>query len=49
MLNNPTMSKRLNDLGFVVLVNQPEEFAAYIKLEVERMGKIVKAFNLKPE
>ena len=49
VLNNPTMSKRLNDLGFVVLVNQPEEFAAYIKLEVERMGKIVKAFNLKPE
>ncbi len=49
VLNNPTVNKRLSDLGFVTVGNQPEEFAAYIKLEVERMGKIVRAFNLTPD
>ena len=49
VLNNPSLNKRLNDLGFVIVGSQPEEFGAYIKLEVERLGKIVRAFNLTPD
>jgi tripartite-type tricarboxylate transporter receptor subunit TctC len=49
VLNNATLNKRLNDLGFVSVSNQPEEFAAYITREIERVGKIVRAFNLTPD
>ncbi len=48
-LNNPTVKRRLNDLGFVPIGNQPEEFAAYIKREIERLGRIVRKFKLTAE
>ena len=38
-LNNPAISKRLAELGYVSVGNQPEEFAAYIRTEIERLGK----------
>jgi tripartite-type tricarboxylate transporter receptor subunit TctC len=48
-LNNPTISKRLQDLGFVLIGNTPEEFGAYFKTEIEAWGKIVRDLNLKAE
>ena len=48
-VNTPETVKRLTDLGIVTVGDKPEEFAAFIKLEVERLGKLVKQFNLKPE
>ena len=48
-LNNQTLNSRLNDLGYVTLTSQPEEFGAYIKLEIDRLGKVVRALNLKPD
>lgn len=48
-LNNPTISKRLNDLGFVLIGNTPEEFGNYFKLEIDAWGKIVRDLNLKAE
>ena len=41
-LNNPAISKRLAELGYVSVGNQPEEFAAYIRAEIERLGKFCK-------
>jgi tripartite-type tricarboxylate transporter receptor subunit TctC len=48
-LNNPAISKRLNDLGFVLIGNTPEEFGNYFKLEIDAWGKIVRDLNLKAE
>jgi len=46
VLNNPTISKRLNDLGFVLIGNTPEEFGAYLRSEIEAWGKIVRDLKL---
>ncbi len=48
-LNHPEVNRRLVDLGYIVVGDQPGEFAAYIKSEVEKLAKIVKALNLKAE
>lgn len=45
-LNNATVSKRLGDLGYTPVGDQPEEFAAYIKSEVERLAKIITKLKL---
>lgn len=48
-LNNPTISKRLTDLGFVLIGNTPEDFGAYFKPEIEAWGKIVRDLKLSAE
>lgn len=48
-INTPEVVKRLSDLGYVTIGDKPEEFSAFIKVEVARLGKLIKAFNLKPE
>lgn len=48
-LKDPAVTRRLNDLGYVAIGNQPDEFGAYVKLEVERLGKIIRDLKLKPE
>ena len=45
-LNNPTVSRRLTDLGYISVGDQPEEFGAYIKSEIDKLAKIIKALNL---
>ena len=46
VLSKPEMNKRLSDLGYVTIGDTPGEFALYIKSEVEKLAKIVKALNL---
>lgn len=46
VLNNPNASKRLADLGYISVGSQPDEFAAHIRAEVERLGRIIRALNL---
>ena len=48
-LNTPEAKKRLSDMGYITIGSQPEEFAAYIKVEIDRLGKIVRKFNLTAE
>jgi len=48
-LNHPEVNRRLVDLGYIVIGDQPGEFTAYIKSEVEKLAQIVKALNLKAE
>jgi tripartite-type tricarboxylate transporter receptor subunit TctC len=45
-LNNPSINKRLVDLGFVLIGNTPEEFGAYFKSEIDAWGKIVRDLKL---
>jgi tripartite-type tricarboxylate transporter receptor subunit TctC len=46
LLNNASVAKRLADLGYVAVGNQPEEFAAHLKSEIERLGKLIHELKL---
>ncbi len=45
-LNNPTLNKRLQQLGFVLIGSTPEEFGAYFRAEIDAWGKIVRDLKL---
>jgi len=45
-LNDPGVKKRLTDMGYIAVGNGPGEFAAHIKREIDRLGKIIKRLNL---
>ena len=45
-LNKPDVSKRLGDLGYIVVADQPEELAAYIKSEIAKMAKLIRDNHL---
>jgi tripartite-type tricarboxylate transporter receptor subunit TctC len=45
-LKMPEVTKRLIDLGYIVVGDRPEEFAAYIKSETEKLARIVRQLNL---
>src|SRR4029079_4906241 len=38
----PDVKEKCAQLGFDSIANQPDEFAAYIKKEVEKWGKVIK-------
>lgn len=42
VLNDRAVSKRLDDLSFIVTTSTPDEFAAFMKTEVLSLGKIMK-------
>ena len=45
----PDVKERLATLGFKPVANTPDEWAARIKLEIEKWGKVVKDANLRIE
>jgi tripartite-type tricarboxylate transporter receptor subunit TctC len=45
----PEVRERLATLGFRPVANTPDEFAARIKLEIEKWGKVVRDANLRIE
>ncbi|OGA34739.1 MAG: hypothetical protein A3G80_03610 [Betaproteobacteria bacterium RIFCSPLOWO2_12_FULL_62_13b] len=47
-MRQPETTKKINDAGFEVIGNSPEEFAALIKGQIELTGRIVKAAGIKP-
>jgi len=48
-LADPTVKDRLVELGFDPVGNTPAQFAAQIKDEIEKWGKVIKAANMKVE
>jgi tripartite-type tricarboxylate transporter receptor subunit TctC len=48
-LKKPDVTQRFADLGYIAVGGQPEAFAAYIRTEVDRLGKLIRAFNLTAE
>jgi len=46
VLRDPAMVKRLNDMAYVPVGGTPDELAAHMRREVERLGRIVRALNL---
>jgi tripartite-type tricarboxylate transporter receptor subunit TctC len=45
----PEVKAKLATLGFKPVANTPDEWAARIKLEIEKWGKVVKDANLRIE
>lgn len=45
-LNKPEISKRMQDLGYIVIGDQPEEFAQLIKSNIEKWRKIIREKNI---
>jgi tripartite-type tricarboxylate transporter receptor subunit TctC len=48
-LNDPAVSKRLTELGFIVAPTTPDQLAAYMKQEYTRTGNLIKEANIKSE
>ena len=46
-LKLPDVAKRLQDVSFTIVGDQPEEFAEFLKAEVDKWGKIVRELGLK--
>jgi tripartite-type tricarboxylate transporter receptor subunit TctC len=44
-MKSPAVAKRMEDLGYVAIGNPPEEFAAYIKSEIDKLAKILKGLR----
>jgi len=42
IMGTPDMRRRLADLGLDVIANTPEQFTAFIKVEIEKWQKIIK-------
>jgi len=45
-LNRPDVSKRLGDLGYSIVADQPGELAAFIKADIETMAKLIRQNRL---
>ena len=48
-LNNPETRKQLEAVGNEVANEGPDQYAAFIKSETEKWGKVAKAAGIKPE
>jgi len=49
MLQKPEVKARFASDGIEALGSTPEEFGAYIKAEIERWGRVIKAAGVQPE
>jgi tripartite-type tricarboxylate transporter receptor subunit TctC len=49
MVALPDVQKRLDDLGFEILANSPDEFSARIKTEMEKWGKVIRDAKIRVE
>ena len=45
----PDIRQRVTELGFDVIASTPEQFAAQVRFEIERWGKVIKAAGIKAE
>jgi tripartite-type tricarboxylate transporter receptor subunit TctC len=49
VLGEPEAKERVAGLGFEVVASSPEQFAAQIKAEIEKWGKVIKAAGIKAD
>lgn len=45
-LGNAELARRLTNLGYVIVGDRPEEFAAHIHSEIDKLGKIIRRAGL---
>ena len=46
-LANPEIARRLADLGYVIVGDQPAEFSAHMKSEIDSLRKSFRALGVK--
>jgi tripartite-type tricarboxylate transporter receptor subunit TctC len=49
VLNNETAGRRLADLGYIAIGDQPDEFAAHLKSEIASLGRILREYRIAAE
>ena len=49
VLKQPDVVQRLDGLGFEIVGSTPEQFGAYIKSEIVKWAKVVRASGAKPD
>ena len=49
ILQRPDVRKRFSEEGVEPLGSTPEEFGAYIKTEIDRWGRVIKAAGVAPQ
>jgi tripartite-type tricarboxylate transporter receptor subunit TctC len=49
VLAQPDVKERVAALGFDIVASSPEQFAAQVKAEIEKWGKVIKAAGLKAD
>ncbi len=49
ILNSPEVSDKLKAMEFEIVASTPEQFGAWIRAEIPRWGKVIKATGAKPE
>lgn len=49
VLKKPAISKRLADLGYIIVGDQPEQFAAHINSEIDKLGRILRELRVPVE
>jgi tripartite-type tricarboxylate transporter receptor subunit TctC len=48
-LKRPDVARRLHDMGYTTVGDQPEQFAQFLQAEIEKWRKVVRAIGLKAE
>lgn len=48
-LNHPESRQRLEQIGFTVVANTPEDYGAFQRAEIARWTEVVRAANIRPE
>ena len=48
-LREPDVIEKLTTAGVIVVASTPQEFAAFIKTEMEKAARVIKAANIKPD
>jgi len=49
VLRQPDVEEKISFVGTETVGNSPEEFTAFIRSEIDKWAKVVKAANMKPE
>ena len=45
-MGNPAVNKRMTDLGYVIIGDQPDEFTAFLRSEIAKLAKILKGIRV---
>jgi tripartite-type tricarboxylate transporter receptor subunit TctC len=48
-LKDPETLKRLEAAGFIRIANRPDDLAAFMRVEVDKYTKLIRAIGLRPE
>jgi tripartite-type tricarboxylate transporter receptor subunit TctC len=49
VLKRPQVVQRMNDMGFIIIGNTPDEFAAHLRSEVAKLAKIIRLTGVTAE